>query len=74
MSKGTRVYPVRLPADLVAEVELTVQRRNLMSREEPWTFSDFLRIALREKVCKMERSRKPRGRRPARLQSAQGIA
>jgi hypothetical protein len=40
------------------EVIETVQRRNLWSRERPWTLSDFIGIALKEKIRKMARSRK----------------
>lgn len=58
MSKGTKAFPVRLPNKLLQEVNETIQRRNDHSKEEPWTFSDFVRIALREKISKMERGRK----------------
>lgn len=61
-TKGTPVYPVRLDDDLVDEMKLAVQRRNLFSARAPWTFSDFIRTAVREKLDKMERSRRPRGK------------
>jgi hypothetical protein len=59
-SKGTLIYPVRLDPFLVAQVEETIARRNLWSPEEPWTFSDFVRICLRREMRKMHRSRAPR--------------
>jgi hypothetical protein len=62
MSKGTKVYPVRLDPGLMEDVEITIERRNMMTREAPWTLSDFLRIAIREKIRKMERCRRPRSR------------
>lgn len=65
MSKGTRVYPVRLSPAVVELCEETIKRRNDWSREEPWTFSQFVRIALVEKVKKMARSRTPYRRKRA---------
>jgi hypothetical protein len=59
-SKGTPIYPVRLGDALVNEVKLAIRRRNLFSWLEPWTFSEFVRTAVREKLDKMERCRRPR--------------
>lgn len=60
MSKGTPRIAVRLPDDLTAEINRAVDNRNLWSAREPWTFSDFVRIACREKLAKMKRCRKKR--------------
>jgi len=65
VSKGTKTYAVRLPVDLVLQIGETVERRNLWTREEEWTLSDFIRIALEEKVRKMERSRTARNKKKA---------
>lgn len=56
-SKGTLIYPVRLPAGLVMLVQETIDRRNLWSPLEPWTLSDFIRVCLRREMEKMRRSR-----------------
>lgn len=58
MSAGTKIYPCRLPEDLVNLVHATIHLRNHHARSAPWTFSDFLRKALEEKILKMGRSRK----------------
>ncbi len=60
MSKGTTRYTVRLPDDLMTQVATTIYRRNLHSDREPWDLSAFLRVAIREKLLKMERCRKRR--------------
>ena len=65
MSAGTRIYPVRLRPELVELTEETIARRNEWTRDEPWTFSEFIRVALVEKIKKMARSRKPYRRKRA---------
>jgi hypothetical protein len=63
MSKGTRIMPVRFPDELAAEVfrELSLSER---TREgEPWTFSDFVRLAVAEKIAHRKRSRAKRARK-----------
>jgi hypothetical protein len=57
MSRGTERYTYRLPPELVELVEATIQLRNLHTDREPWSQSDFVRLALLEKVRKMDRSR-----------------
>jgi hypothetical protein len=63
MSKGTRIFPVRLPTDLIDEVRLTIDRRNLWSAAEPWNLSDFIRVCLTREMQKMRRSRRKGKRR-----------
>jgi hypothetical protein len=58
MSLGTKVYPVRLAESLMMEVTATIARRNYWTRRLPWSLSDFIRVALLEKVKKMGRSRR----------------
>lgn len=66
-SAGTPVLPVRLHNDVKSEIERAVRRRNFHSWQERWTVSDFIRIAIREKLAKMERCRKPRARHKLKL-------
>lgn len=63
MSKGTDRYTFRLPQDMMAEVAATIYRRNLHTDREPWELSEFVRVAIREKLAKMERSRKRAARK-----------
>lgn len=58
MSKGRPHYKCRLDAETAALVHATIGHRNAHSNEAPWTLSDFLRIACREKIAKMNRSRR----------------
>jgi hypothetical protein len=66
MSKGTQVYSIRLPRDLVEDVECQLAMSAVWRRAAPWTLSDFVRISLREKLEKMRRSRSGR-RRPGSI-------
>lgn len=62
MSRGTPVVSFRLLPSLKAEIMETIKRRNYYTMEAPWTFSDFLEQAIREKLAKMERSRDSKSR------------
>lgn len=66
MTVGNPKLIVRVPRELIAEVKEAIRRRNLRSREEPWVISDFVRIALRDKLHHMQRSRgrKRRAKKP----------
>lgn len=57
MSKGSPIVPVRIPEATLNAMEDTIECRNANSREAPWTRSEFINIAIREKVKKMHRSR-----------------
>lgn len=61
MSKGTPKHFVRFSDELLKLVWETIHRRNEWSDQEPWTLSDFLRVAINEKIAKMARSRRRRG-------------
>jgi len=63
MSLGSKRVIFRIPKKLNEEMLLAVLQRNTFSREEPWTISRFMLVAIREKLDKMERSRSGRGRR-----------
>lgn len=62
MSAGTPRKIVRIDAETWDLVKKTIAHRNAHVDAAPWTESDFLRIAVQEKVQKMDRSR---GRRLA---------
>jgi hypothetical protein len=57
MSKGTPVRSVRLSEALWQKIDLYVEFRNRHSQDEAWTMSDFMAIAVIEKMEKMDRSR-----------------
>lgn len=60
MSKGNAGYHWRCPPALeqamIAQIEMSFTTR----RETRWTVSDFIRIAIREKLAKMKRCREYR--------------
>jgi hypothetical protein len=56
-SKGTPRYTFRVPPTLMQEIRLAIDRRNVYTRDEPWTLTGFVIAALAEKLAKMERSR-----------------
>lgn len=59
MSKGTKRFALRIPIDLKVVMEEAIKRRNdSVMDAPPWSVSDFVRIAVVEKLAKMERSKK----------------
>lgn len=62
-SKGTPVYTLRIPNELAAEIETTINRRNIYTLNEPWHWSGFVLTAIREKLNHMERSRRAKKRK-----------
>jgi hypothetical protein len=54
---GSRKYVVRFPEELEMLLEEQVHFSSFTRRGEPWTVSEFIRIAVREKIQKMFRSR-----------------
>jgi mRNA deadenylase 3'-5' endonuclease subunit Ccr4 len=57
MSAGTPLRAFRIPDHEWEAAEFTVNKRNDNSRNPPWTMSAFIRLAIREKIKKMIRSR-----------------
>jgi hypothetical protein len=57
-SKGTPIRTFRCQDDLWDQIKEAIERRNQWSRDEPWTLSDFMGAAIREKLAKMARSAK----------------
>jgi hypothetical protein len=57
MSKGTPTRTVRITDKLWWEIKLTVEYRNAHSKRRAWTLREFLVLAAREKIAKMQRSR-----------------
>lgn len=56
MSKGSRVVPVRFEEELLDAVAAMIASSNERRQGEPWTTSEFVRAAVREKLAKMKRS------------------
>lgn len=67
MSLGTPRYTFRLPEELMDEVKERTELRNLTARGRAWEISDFVRIAIVEKLNKMERSQKGGQERKRRM-------
>lgn len=62
MSKGSPIIPTRIPTELLGEIDAAIERANRHRKGEALTRSSFLIAAVREKLAKMERSRKRRPR------------
>ena len=71
MSQGTPVVMFRMPKQMLADILAVVHRRNRNTQDEPWTRTDFIRCAIREKLAKMARLR-TRGRRQAPPRPGEG--
>jgi len=56
MSKGSKVLPFRIPAELLAEVDGVIERSHDTRAGEPWTRTAFILAALKEKLAHMRRS------------------
>jgi len=63
MSKGRPIVPVRFGEGTLSSMKRIVEQRNARTRNEPWTMSDFIRVAVEEKIAHMERSRRGRNGR-----------
>jgi hypothetical protein len=57
MSKGTKIIPFRCPGGLEEDMEIAIDDRNERTREAPWSRTDFILKAIREKLDHMQRSR-----------------
>jgi hypothetical protein len=57
VSTGSPVIPLRIPRELLAEIQAAMERASHYRQGEPWTRSGFILAAIREKLQKMERSR-----------------
>lgn len=57
-SRGSPICPIRIPAALLLEMEQLIKASNERRKGEPWTRTSFILTAIREKLYKMERSRK----------------
>lgn len=72
MSAGSKIVPVRIPADLEVEIAACISSRNSWTTNVPWTMSDFIRAACWEKIQHMTRSRRPKTRRPKEVEPYAG--
>lgn len=62
MNKASRYVPIRIPMDVWDEMELTIRRAEQYRRDEPWNTTTFIITAIREKLAKMDRSRRSRSK------------
>lgn len=66
MSRGTKVIPVRLAQELLDLIDREIEIRARHATVEPWTRSDFIRSAIREKVRHKRASRGERKNAPSK--------
>lgn len=60
MSMGTPVTTVRIPQDLLNEVKYYLDKRSTNPVVEPWSLTDFIVRALKDKLDHLARSAKTR--------------
>ena len=58
MSKGTGRHTFRIPDNIVDAMVATIHRVNLTRKEEPLDISEFVRLAVEEKIAHYDRARK----------------
>lgn len=71
-SKGSPMVALRIPQELLTEIEATMKKRNVVAFGEPWSRTDFILVAIKEKLAHMARSRRPGRRRRAPAANAGG--
>jgi len=57
MSKGSRIFPIRIPAEMVKEIDRELQARRDARAMRPISFSEWVRQAIKEKIAHAKRSR-----------------
>lgn len=67
MSKGSPIIPIRIPAEVLASMDLTIVQRNTYTHNEPWSRSSFIISAIKDKIAKMERSRSGRAHKSRKV-------
>ena len=56
MAKGSKIVPVRIPAELLGVMDEVIARSLHTRRDGAWTRSSFVISAIEEKLAKMARS------------------
>lgn len=56
--KGSRIVPVRLPPEILEQLDTTIERVNATRRAEPFDRSAFIRAAIADKINHYNRSRR----------------
>lgn len=62
MSKGNRIVPVRISAEMMSAIEASIESLNVRAGPNHWNVSDWIRQAILDKLAHMQRSRRPRRR------------
>ena len=57
MSKGSKVVPVRIPDELLAEIESAIESANYHTKGEIYTVSSWIRKQLEMKLHNLRRSK-----------------
>lgn len=63
MSKGSPVVTLRVPEEELARLDAAILACNSRRKGTPWSRTDFIMAAVREKLAKMARSRSSRKRK-----------
>jgi len=58
MSAGSKIVPVRMPAEMLGKLNQTIAEVNKRRRHQPYDISSFIRQAILDKINHYHRSRK----------------
>lgn len=61
-SKGNPQITLRLPQEVIDELDQLIEEMNFARRDEPYTRAEWVRMAIRQAQAKRERSRGRKGR------------
>jgi hypothetical protein len=73
MSRGTRITPLRLPPDLLAQIDLAIASNNVYRVAQDYNRTSWIVQAIKERLAKLERSRSGRHKRKATAAAVEEI-
>src|SRR5262245_42394109 len=71
MSRGTPMTRLRLSDDLLRRIQESITSNNAFRADEPNNIKSWIRKAIEERLAKLDRSRKGRGKREAPAEADQ---
>lgn len=62
MSKGSPRTTLRIPAELLRQIQEAIDRQSEFRRGEPWNMTTWIIAAIRERLDKQARGRRPKAK------------
>lgn len=70
MSRGTRITPLRLSDELLERIQAAIDSNNARRGNKPYNVTSWIRMAIEERLDKLERGRKGRAAKKAPAEAA----